>query len=194
MLEEATEYREKLLEAVSEYDEKLMEKYFEDPSSITEREILDALRAATIDGSIVPMVCGSSFRNKGVQTMLDLVMEILPSPLDKENINGTDPKTDAPISRKPSYDEPFTALAFKIATDPYVGRLAFTRAYAGILEAGSYVLNTRSGNKERISRIFQMHANKQNPIERLGAGDIGAVVGFKDIRTGDTLCDEKAPI
>ncbi|HMZ94942.1 MAG TPA: GTP-binding protein, partial [Chitinophagales bacterium] len=127
MLEEATEYREKLLEAVSEYDEKLMEKYFEDPSSITEREILDALRAATIDGSIVPMVCGSSFRNKGVQTMLDLVMEILPSPLDKENINGTDPKTDAPISRKPSYDEPFTALAFKIATDPYVGRLAFTR-------------------------------------------------------------------
>ncbi|MCB0511469.1 MAG: elongation factor G, partial [Bacteroidetes bacterium] len=194
MLEEATEYREKLLEAVSEYDEKLMEKYFEDPSSITEREILDALRAATIDGSIVPMVCGSSFRNKGVQTMLDLVMEILPSPLDKENINGTDPKTDAPISRKPSYDEPFTALAFKIATDPYVGRLAFTRAYAGVLEAGSYVLNTRSGNKERISRIFQMHANKQNPIERLGAGDIGAVVGFKDIRTGDTLCDEKAPI
>ncbi len=194
MLEEATEYREKLLEAVSEYDEKLMEKYFEDPSSITEREILNALRAATIDGSIVPMVCGSSFRNKGVQTMLDLVMEILPSPLDKESINGTDPKTDAPISRKPSYDEPFTALAFKIATDPYVGRLAFTRAYAGILEAGSYVLNTRSGNKERISRIFQMHANKQNPIERLGAGDIGAVVGFKDIRTGDTLCDEKAPI
>ncbi len=194
MLDEATEYREKLLEAVSEYDEKLMEKYFDDPSTITEREILDALRAATIDGSIVPMVCGSSFKNKGVQTMLDLVMEILPSPLDKESINGINPKTDEPVSRKPSYDEPFTALAFKIATDPYVGRLAFTRAYSGKLDAGSYVLNTRSGNKERISRIFQMHANKQNPIEQLGAGDIGAVVGFKDIRTGDTLCAENAPI
>lgn len=194
MLEEATEYREKLLEAVSEYDDKLMEKYFEDPNSITEREILDALRAATIDGSIVPMVCGSSFKNKGVQTMLDLVMEILPSPLDKESINGINPKTEEPISRKPSYDEPFTALAFKIATDPYVGRLAFTRVYAGKLDAGSYVLNTRSGNKERISRIFQMHANKQNPIDQLGAGDIGAVVGFKDIRTGDTLCAEDAPI
>jgi elongation factor G len=194
MLEEAKEFREKLLEAVSEYDDKLMEKYFEDPASITEREILDALRAATIDGSIVPMVCGSSFRNKGVQTMLDLVMELLPSPVDKESINGIDPKTEAPISRKPSYDEPFAGLAFKIATDPYVGRLAFTRAYSGILDAGSYVLNTRSGNKERISRIFQMHANKQNPIEKLGAGDIGAVVGFQDIRTGDTLCAENAPI
>lgn len=166
MLEEATEYRGKL-EAVSEYDDKLMEKFFEDPTSITEREILDALRAATIEGTIVPMVCGSSFKNKGVQTMLDLVMELLPSPLDKESINGTNPKTDEPISRKPSYDEPFAALAFKIATDPYVGRLAFTRAYSGVLEAGSYVLNTRSGNKERISRIFQMHANKQNPIEQL---------------------------
>ncbi|MCO5230064.1 MAG: elongation factor G [Chitinophagales bacterium] len=194
MIDEATEYREKLLEAVSEFDDRLMEKYFEDPSSITEREILDALRAATIEGTIVPMVCGSSFKNKGVQTMLDLVMEILPSPLDKESINGINPKTDEPISRKPSIDEPFTALAFKIATDPYVGRLAFTRAYAGYLDAGSYVLNTRSGNKERISRIFQMHANKQNPIDKLLAGDIGAVVGFKDIRTGDTLCAENAPI
>lgn len=194
MLEEATEYREKLLEAVSEYDDKLMEKYFDDPSTITEREILDALRAATIDGSIVPMVCGSSFKNKGVQTMLDLVMEILPSPLDKDHVTGINPKTEEPVERKPSVDEPFTALAFKIATDPYVGRLAFTRVYAGKLDAGSYVLNTRSGNKERISRIFQMHANKQNPIDQLGAGDIGAVVGFKDIRTGDTLCDEKFPI
>ncbi len=194
MLAEAEEYREKLLEAVSEYDENLMEKYFEDPSTITEREILDALRSATIDGSIVPMVCGSSFKNKGVQTMLDLVMELLPSPLDKESIDGTHPKTEEPISRKPSFEEPFAALAFKIATDPYVGRLAFVRAYSGKLDAGSYVLNTRSGNRERISRIFQMHANKQNPIDQLGAGDIGAVVGFKDIRTGDTLCDEKAPI
>ncbi|HUH74906.1 MAG TPA: elongation factor G [Chitinophagales bacterium] len=194
MMEEATEYREKLLEAVSEYDDRLMEKYFEDPSSITEREILDALRAATIDGSIVPMVCGSSFKNKGVQTMLDLVMEILPSPLDKDHVTGINPKTEEPVERKPSYDEPFAALAFKIATDPYVGRLAFTRVYSGKLDAGSYVLNSRSGNKERISRIFQMHANKQNPIDQLGAGDIGAVVGFKDIRTGDTLCAENAPI
>lgn len=194
MLEEAKEYREKLLEAVSEHDDKLMEKYFEDPTSITEREILDALRAATIDGTIIPMVCGSSFRNKGVQTMLDLVMELLPSPIDKDSINGIDPRTDQPISRKPSYDEPFAGLAFKIATDPYVGRLAFTRAYSGVLDAGSYILNTRSGNKERISRIFQMHANKQNPIEKLSAGDIGAVVGFKDIRTGDTLCAEGSPI
>jgi len=194
MVEEANLWRERLLEAVSEYDDNLMEKFFDDPSAITEREILDALRAACLDGKIVPMVCGSSFKNKGVQTMLDLVMELLPSPLDKESINGINPKTDEPVSRKPSYDEPFTALAFKIATDPYVGRLAYTRVYAGILDAGSYVLNTRSGNKERISRIFQMHANKQNPIDQLGAGDIGAVVGFKDIRTGDTLCAENAPI
>jgi elongation factor G len=143
---------------------------------------------------IVPMVCGSSFKNKGVQTMLDLVMELMPSPLDRESIKGTDPDTEKEISRKPDYNEPFSALAFKIATDPYVGRLAFMRAYSGKLDAGSYVLNTRSGNKERISRIFQMHANKQNPIESLGAGDIGAAVGFKDIKTGDTLCDEKNPI
>jgi elongation factor G len=194
MVEEAKEWREKLLEAVSEYDDSLMEKFFEDPTQITEREILDALRKAVVDMKIVPMVCGSSFKNKGVQTMLDLVMELLPSPMDKESIKGTNPNTGEEVSRKPSYDEPFAALAFKIATDPFVGRLAFMRAYSGKLDAGSYVLNTRSGNKERISRIFQMHANKQNPIESLGAGDIGAAVGFKDIKTGDTLCDEKNPI
>lgn len=194
MIEEANEWREKLLEAVSEYDDQLMEKFFEDPNSITEREILDALRKAVIDMKIVPMLCGSSFKNKGVQTMLDLVMELLPSPVDKGSIKGTHPDTGEEIERKPSYDEPFAALAFKIATDPFVGRLAFMRAYSGKLDAGSYVLNTRSGNKERISRIFQMHANKQNPIEYLGAGDIGAAVGFKDIKTGDTLCDEKHPI
>ncbi|MFN8864865.1 MAG: elongation factor G [Flavobacteriales bacterium] len=194
MVDEATEYREKLLEAVSEYDDNLMMKFFDDPSSITEREILGALRQACLDHKIVPMVCGSSFKNKGVQTMLDLVMELMPSPLDKENIIGTNPDTGEEVSRKPDYKDPFAALAFKIATDPFVGRLAFTRVYSGVLNAGSYVLNTRSGNKERISRIFQMHANKQNPIEQLGAGDIGAVVGFKDIKTGDTLCDEKNPI
>jgi elongation factor G len=194
MMEESLEWREKLLEAVSEYDDKLMEKFFDDPSTITEREILDALRKAVIDMKIVPMLCGSSFKNKGVQTMLDLVMELLPSPMDKEGVIGTNPDTGAEILRKPSVNEPFTALAFKIATDPFVGRLAFMRAYAGKLDAGSYVLNTRSGNKERISRIFQMHANKQNPIEALEAGDIGAAVGFKDIKTGDTLCAEKFPI
>jgi len=194
MIDEATEYREKLLEAVSEYDDNLMMKFFDDPSSITEREILDALRQACLDHKIVPMVCGSSFKNKGVQTMLDLVMELMPSPLDKENITGTHPDTGEELSRKPDYKEPFAGLAFKIATDPFVGRLAFTRVYSGMLNAGSYVLNSRSGNKERISRIFQMHANKQNPIDHLGAGDIGAVVGFKDIKTGDTLCDEKHPI
>jgi elongation factor G len=194
LVEESREWREKLLEAVSEYDDKLMEKYFEDPESITEREILDALRKACIDMSIVPMVCGSSFKNKGVQTMLDLVMEILPSPMEREYTKGINPDTELEVSRKPSYDQPFAGLAFKIATDPFVGRLAFVRAYSGKLDSGSYVLNTRSGNKERISRIFQMHANKQNAIEYLGAGDIGAVVGFKDIKTGDTLCDEKHPI
>jgi len=194
MLEEATEYREKLLEAVAEFDETLMEKYFEDPASITEDEILAALRAATISMKIVPMLCGSSFKNKGVQTMLDYVMAILPSPMDKEGVKGIHPDTGAEILRKPSESEPFAALAFKIATDPYVGRLCFIRAYSGGLDSGSYVLNNRSGNKERISRIFQMHANKQNAIPRLGAGDIGAVVGFKDIKTGDTLSDEKHPI
>ncbi len=194
MLEEAKEWREKLLETVSEYDDSIMEKYFEDPTSITEAEILAALRAACLDMKITPMVCGSSFKNKGVQTMLDLVMELMPSPLDRDNIKGTDPRTGEEVTRKPAFSEPFTALAFKIATDPYVGRLAFMRVYAGMLDAGSYVLNNRTGNKERISRIFQMHANKQNPIEKLGAGDIGAAVGFKDIRTGDTLSDEKHPI
>jgi elongation factor G len=191
MVEEAHEYREKLLEAVADYDETLMEKFFNDPSSITEAEILKALRAATIDMKIVPMVCGSSFKNKGVQTMLDYVMELLPSPMDKDTIVGTNPDTDAEVPVKPDTKGPFVALAFKIATDPFVGRLCFIRAYSGVLESGSYVYNTRSEQKERISRVFQMHANKQNQIERLEAGDIGAVVGFKDIKTGDTLCDEK---
>lgn len=194
MMEEALEYREKLLEAVADYDESLLEKYFDDPNSITEDEILTALRKATIDMAIVPMLCGSSFKNKGVQTMLDYVMALCPSPMDKENIIGTNPDTGAEVARKPSEKEPFAALAFKIATDPYVGRLCFVRAYSGVLESGSYVFNTRSNNKERISRIFQMHANKQNQIERLVAGDIGAVVGFKDIKTGDTLCDPSAKI
>ena len=194
MVGEAEEWREKLLEAVSEYDDTIMEKFFEDPGSITEREILDCLRKAVIDLKIVPMMCGSAFKNKGVQTMLDMVMELMPSPLDVEDIQGTHPDTEEPITRKPSYDEPFSALAFKIATDPFVGRLCFIRAYSGKLDAGSYVKNMRTGNKERISRIFQMHANKQNSIEFLGAGDIGAAVGFKDIKTGDTLCDEKNPI
>jgi elongation factor G len=194
MLEEAKEWRGKLLEAIAEFDDKLMEKFFDDPASITEAEILAALRAACIANKIVPMVCGSSFKNKGVQTMLDLVMELMPSPMDKESITGTHPDTGEEITRKPDVKEPFTALAFKIATDPFVGRLCFFRVYAGRLDAGSYVLNTRSGNKERISRIFQMHANKQNAIDFIEAGDIGAAVGFKDIKTGDTLCEEKHPI
>jgi elongation factor G len=195
MKEEVAQYREHLLEAVADYDESLMEKFFEDPNSITEAEILKALRAATIDMKIVPMVCGSSFKNKGVQTMLDLVMELLPSPLDKDAIFATDlDDEDKEIAINPVETEPFTGLAFKIATDPFVGRLCFVRAYSGVLESGSYVFNSRSGNKERISRVFQMHANKQNQIERLVAGDIGAVVGFKDIKTGDTLCDEKRKV
>ena len=194
ILDEATQLREELLEAVAEFDDNLMEKYFEDPESLTEREILDALREATIAGKVVPMMCGSAFKNKGVQAMLDMVMEILPSPMDIEAIEGTNPKTDEPALRKPSFEEPFAALAFKIATDPFVGRLCFTRAYSGKLPAGSYVLNSRTGKKERISRIFQMHANKQNQIDELGAGDIAALVGFKDIKTGDTLCAENAPI
>ncbi|MBP6089962.1 MAG: elongation factor G [Crocinitomicaceae bacterium] len=194
IIEDARRLRSELLEAVAEFDETLMEKFFEDENSLTEREILNALRAATISGKVVPMMCGSSFKNKGVQAMLDMVMEILPSPLDVEAITGINPKTDEAITRQPSYDEPFAGLAFKIATDPFVGRLCFVRAYSGVLPAGSYVYNTRSENKERISRIFQMHANKQNQIDELGAGDIGAVVGFKDIRTGDTLCAEGHPI
>ncbi|MFN8153641.1 MAG: elongation factor G [Bacteroidia bacterium] len=194
MEEEAKEYREKLLEACAEFDDKIMEKYFEDPTSITEAEILTALRQACVANKVVPMLCGSAFKNKGVQTMLDYVMELMPSPLDKDNIRGTHPDTGEEISRKPDAKEPFTALAFKIATDPFVGRLAYFRCYAGRLEAGSYILNTRSGNKERISRLFQMHANKQNQIPFIEAGDIGAAVGFKDIKTGDTLCAEDGPI
>jgi elongation factor G len=194
MKEEVAEWREKLFESVAEFDDKIMEKFFDAPETITEREVLDALRKACVANKIVPMVCGSAFKNKGVQTMLDLVMELMPSPLDKKEIIGTNPDTEEQVTRKPDPKEPFTALAFKIATDPFVGRLCFFRAYAGRLDAGSYVLNTRSGNKERISRIFQMHANKQNPVEFIEAGDIGAAVGFKDIKTGDTLCDEKHPI
>ena len=194
IIDEAREYRGLLLEAVAEFDESLMEKYFEDENSLTEAEILAALRQATISGKVVPMMCGSAFKNKGVQAMLDMVMEILPSPMDTEAIIGTHPDTDEEEVRQPSVDEPFTSLAFKIATDPYVGRLCFTRAYSGILESGSYVFNTRTSKKERISRIFQMHANKQNQIDSLQAGDIAALVGFKDIRTGDTLCDQKHPI
>jgi len=194
MLDEVKEYREKMLESIAEFDDKIMEKYFEDPNSITEAEIFAALRKACVANKIVPMLCGSAFKNKGVQTMLDYVMELMPSPLDKENIKGTNPDTEEEVSRRPDVKDPFAALAFKIATDPFVGRLAYFRAYSGRLESGSYVLNTRSGQKERISRIFQMHANKQNQIPFIEAGDIGAAVGFKDIKTGDTLCDEKAPI
>lgn len=194
MVADAKKYRQQLIEEVAAYDENLLEKFMEDEDSITEDEINNALRRATIDMAIIPMLCGSSFKNKGVQFMLDAVCKFLPSPLDKEAIEGTNPDTDEPISRKPSVNDPFAALAFKIATDPYVGRLAFFRAYSGRLDAGSYVLNNRSGNKERISRIYQMHANKQNAIEYIEAGDIGAAVGFKDIKTGDTLSDEKHPI
>ena len=194
MKEDVAKYRAQLIEEVAGYDEGLLEKFMEDESSITEEEIHKALRAAVMDMAIIPMVCGSSFKNKGVQFMLDAVCRYLPSPLDKEAIEGTNPETGEPALRKPAVDAPFAALAFKIATDPYVGRLAFFRAYSGHLDAGSYVLNTRSNNKERISRIYQMHANKQNPIEYIEAGDIGAAVGFKDIKTGDTLCDEKYPI
>ena len=194
MNEEVKEYRANLIEAVAEYDDALLEKFFEDPDSISEDEVHEALRKATQDMSIIPMICGSAFKNKGVQFLLDAVCRYLPSPLDKEAIIGTDPKTELDIERKPIVSEPFSALAFKIATDPYVGRLAFFRVYSGKLEAGSYVLNNRSGNKERISRIFQMHADKQNSIPLIEAGDIGAAVGFKDIKTGDTLSAEKNPI
>jgi len=195
MLDEANEYRAKLVEAVAEYDDTLMEKFFEDPNSISEDEIHEAVRKATIDLSIIPMLCGSSYRNKGVQKMLDCVVRYLPSPVDIEAIEGTDPNNpEVKLVRKPDAKEPFAALAFKIMTDPFVGRLAFFRVYSGHLDAGSYVLNVRSGKNERISRIMQMHANKQNPIDFIEAGDIGAAVGFKDIKTGDTLCDEKHPI
>ena len=188
------EWREKLLEAVAEYDETLMEKYFEDPDSITEQEMINAVRGAVLDNKFVPMMCGSAFKNKGVQAVLDAVCAYLPSPLDVEAVTGTNPDTEEPELRKPSVDEPFCALAFKIATDPFVGRLAFFRVYSGALDAGSYILNTRSGNKERISRLYQMHSNKQNAIPRVEAGDIAAGVGFKDLRTGDTICDASAPI
>ncbi len=194
MKAEVKEHRAALIEAVAEYDENLMEKFFEDEDSITEDEIHAALRAAVMDMSIIPMVCGSSFKNKGVQFLLDAVCRYLPSPMDKEAIIGINPDTEKEERRKPDLKEPFSALAFKIATDPFVGRLAFFRAYSGRLDAGSYVLNNRTGNKERISRIYQMHSNKQNAVDSIGAGDIGAAVGFKDIKTGDTLSDEKHPI
>ncbi|MDG1337371.1 MAG: elongation factor G, partial [Flavobacteriaceae bacterium] len=192
--EEAERLRGELIEAVAEYDENLLEKYFEDPDSITEDEVHNALRAATQEISIIPMVCGSAFKNKGVQFLLDAVCRYLPSPVDKEAIIGTKPDSDEEISRLPNATEPFSALAFKIATDPYVGRLAFFRVYSGRLDAGSYILNNRSENRERISRIYQMHSNKQNAIDYIEAGDIGAAVGFKDIKTGDTLSSEKDPI
>ena len=195
LVDTVAEWREKLIEAAAEQDDSLMEKYFEDPDSLSKEEIVEAIRKATIAMEITPLLCGSAFKNKGVQTMLDAVMMYLPSPYDVESITGTDPDDESvEYERKPDPNEPFSGLAFKIATDPFVGRLCFVRAYSGKLPAGSYVKNTRSGKKERISRIFQMHSNKQNPIDVLEAGDIGAVVGFKDIRTGDTLCDEKAPI
>jgi elongation factor G len=194
MLEEAQDWRAQLVEAVAEYDDKLMEKFFDNPDSITEDEIHEAVRKATIDLSIVPMMCGSSFKNKGVQTALDAVCRYLPSPLDVEAIKGTDPDTGEEMTRQPDAKQPFAALAFKIMTDPFVGRLAFFRVYSGHLDAGSYVLNVRSGKKERISRIMKMFANKQNPVDFIEAGDIGAAVGFKEIKTGDTLCDENHPI
>jgi elongation factor G len=188
------EWREKLLEEIAEYDDTLMEKYFEDPASISVEEMRIAIRQAVMDRKFVPMMCGSSFKNKGVQAVLDAVCAFLPSPVDVDAITGINPDTEKEEVRRPSVDEPFAALAFKIATDPYVGRLAFMRVYSGALDAGSYIYNSRTGNKERISRIYQMHANKQNPVERVEAGDIAAAVGFKDIRTGDTLCALDKPI
>ena len=192
--EEAKKYRALLIEEVAGYDENLLEKFMEDEDSITEDEVHAALRAAVMDMSIIPMVCGSAFKNKGVQFLLDAVCRYLPAPTDKEAIIGIDPKTDLETTRKPDVKEPFAALAFKIATDPFVGRLAFFRVYSGRLEAGSYILNNRSGKKERISRIYQMHSNKQNAIDYIEAGDIGAAVGFKDIKTGDTMSNEKNPV
>ena len=194
-LAEAQEWRDKMLENIASFDDAIMEKYFDDPSTITEAEIKAALRKATLSMNLNPIICGSSFKNKGVQPLLDAVCAYLPSPLDTPEISGTDPRDpEKVITRKPNDDEPLTALAFKIATDPYVGRLCYFRVYSGKVEAGSYVYNTRTEKKERISRLFQMHSNKQNPVEEVAAGDIGAGVGFKDIRTGDTLCDETHPI
>ena len=192
--DEAEEWRGKMLETIAEYDDALMEKFFDDPSTITEEEIIRGIRKATISMDITPMLCGSSFKNKGVQTLLDYVCAFLPSPVDTPNVVGTNPTTKEEEDRKPDEDEKTSALAFKIATDPYVGRLTFIRVYSGKVEAGSYIYNSRSGKKERVSRLFQMHSNHQNPVEVISAGDIGAVVGLKDIRTGDTLCDETAPI
>ena len=192
---EAQEWRDKMLEIIAEFDDAVMEKYFDDPSKITEDEIRAAIRKGTLSMKINPMICGSSFKNKGVQTLLDAVCAYLPSPADTPAVTGHDPRnSEVVIERKPLPEEPLTALAFKIATDPYVGRLCYFRVYSGEVIAGSYVLNTRSDKKERISRLFQMHSNKQNPMEKIGCGDIGAGVGFKDIRTGDTLCDENHPI
>ncbi len=194
MVEMVEEYRTKMLEAAAEYDDSLLEKYFDDPNSISPDEVRAALRKAVCDMKMTPVMCGSAFKNKGVQAMLDAVCAFLPSPIDVDAIVGINPDTDEEVSRKPSPDEPFAALAFKIATDPFVGRLCFIRVYSGTLNAGDSVLNTRVGKKERIARLYQMHANKQNPIDKVEAGDIAAAVGFKDIRTGDTLCDEKKPI
>ncbi len=194
MVEEANEWRQNLIEAVAEYDDKLLEKFFDDPTTISEDEVHEAIRKAAIDLSIVPMMCGSSFKNKGVQTALDAVCRYLPSPVDIDAVEGINPDSGETVTRKPEASEPFAALAFKIMTDPFVGRLAFFRVYSGHLDAGSYVLNVRSGKKERISRIMKMFANKQNPIDFIEAGDIGAAVGFKEIKTGDTLCDEDHPI
>lgn len=194
MLEQANEYREKLVEAVAEQDEELMEKFFEDSDSITVEELNSVIRKATIAGDIVPMLCGSAFKNKGIQTLLNAVCAFLPSPIDVGAVKGFKPGTEEVIMREPEASEPLTALAFKIATDPFVGRLCFIRIYSGTLEAGSYVMNTRTGKKERISRLYQMHSNKQQPRDAVEAGDICAAVGFKDIRTGDTLCAVDKPI
>jgi elongation factor G len=194
LLEEATEWRNKMIESVAETDDAMLEQFFEDPASITPAQIRAAVRVATLKMTIVPVMCGSAFKNKGVQALLDTVCEIMPSPLDKGSVFGINPDTEQEVERKPDINQPITALAFKIATDPFVGRLAFLRIYSGKLDAGSYLYNSRSGKKERISRLFQMHANKQNPIESCHAGDICAVVGIKDLRTGDTLCDIDNPI
>ena len=194
LVDECDEWRNKLLEAAADYDEALMEKYFDNPESITEEEIIAAIRKGTVAMECTPMICGSSYKNKGVQPLLDYVCAFLPSPVDVDVVQGTNPNTDEEEDRKPSEDDPTAALAFKIATDPYMGRLVFFRVYSGSVKAGSYVYNPRSGKKERISRLFQMNSNKEIPMESIDAGDIGAGVGFKDIRTGDTLCDESAPI
>ena len=194
LVDEANQWREHLLETAAEFDEELMMKVLEEPESITEEELIAAIRKGTLSMEITPMTCGSSFKNKGVQPLLDFVCAFLPSPLDTAAVEGINPKTDETEERRPSLDEKTSALVFKIATNPFVGRLIYVRVYSGKLESGSYIFDTRSGRKERISRMFQMHSNKQNPIEVLPAGDIGAVIGLKDVRTGDTLCDEDGPI